>query len=71
MRRLILTCILLAAPTLAQAQTSQTCAPVTEQQDCGHGYPATPERHGSLPSRPVPLPEDPDDEVDVPPFMRR
>ena len=32
MRRLILTCILLAAPTLAQAQISQTCAPVTEQQ---------------------------------------
>src|SRR4051794_9390272 len=32
MRRLILTCILLAAPTLAQAQTSQTCVPVTEQQ---------------------------------------
>jgi uncharacterized protein (TIGR02246 family) len=32
MRRLILTCILLAAPTLAQAQTSQTCASVTEQQ---------------------------------------
>jgi cell division protein FtsZ len=28
-------------------------------------------RHGSLPSRAVPLPEDPDDEVDVPPFMRR
>jgi uncharacterized protein (TIGR02246 family) len=32
MRYLILTCILLAAPTLAQAQTTQTCAPVTEQQ---------------------------------------
>ena len=32
MRRLILTCVLLASPTFAQAQTSQTCAPVTEQQ---------------------------------------
>jgi hypothetical protein len=32
MRRLILMCILLAAPALAQAQMSQTCAPVTEQQ---------------------------------------
>ena len=37
----------------------------------GNGYPASPERHGSLPSRAVPVPEDPDDEVDVPPFMRR
>jgi cell division protein FtsZ len=27
--------------------------------------------HGSLPSRAVPVTEDPDDEVDVPPFMRR
>ena len=35
----------------------------------GNGY--TTERPGSLPSRAVPLPEDPDDEVDVPPFMRR
>ena len=32
MRHVILTCILLAVPTLAPAQTSQTCAPVTEQQ---------------------------------------
>jgi len=37
----------------------------------GNGYPSSAERHGSLPSRAVPLPEDPDDEVDVPPFMRR
>jgi cell division protein FtsZ len=28
-------------------------------------------QNGSLPSRPVPVTEDPDDEVDVPPFMRR
>jgi len=35
MRRLILTCIVLAAPALAQAQTSQSCAPVTEQQTKG------------------------------------
>ncbi|MEV6606382.1 cell division protein FtsZ [Kutzneria sp. NPDC051319] len=35
----------------------------------GNGY--STERPGSLPSRGVPLPEDPDDEVDVPPFMRR
>jgi cell division protein FtsZ len=27
--------------------------------------------HGSLPSRAVPVTDDPDDEVDVPPFMRR
>jgi uncharacterized protein (TIGR02246 family) len=32
MHRLVLMCSLLAAPILAQAQTSQTCAPVTEQQ---------------------------------------
>ena len=37
----------------------------------GNGYPASPEHRGSLPSRAVPVPEDPDDEVDVPPFMRR
>jgi cell division protein FtsZ len=45
--------------------------PPVSRPSSGNGYPATPERHGSLPSRPVPLPEDPDDEVDVPPFMRR
>ncbi|HEY0500676.1 MAG TPA: cell division protein FtsZ [Kutzneria sp.] len=45
--------------------------PPVSRPNPGNGYPATPERHGSLPSRPVPLPEDPDDEVDVPPFMRR
>ena len=27
--------------------------------------------HGGLPSRAVPVSDDPDDEVDVPPFMRR
>ena len=32
MRHLMLTCILLAAPALAQAQTTQTCAPVTEEE---------------------------------------
>jgi cell division protein FtsZ len=37
----------------------------------GNGYPSSSEHRGSLPSRAVPLPEDPDDEVDVPPFMRR
>jgi cell division protein FtsZ len=26
---------------------------------------------GGLPSRPLPVTDDPDDEVDVPPFMRR
>jgi cell division protein FtsZ len=45
--------------------------PPVSRPNTGNGYPATPERHGSLPSRAVPLPEDPDDEVDVPPFMRR
>ncbi|QUQ71705.1 cell division protein FtsZ [Kutzneria sp. CA-103260] len=37
----------------------------------GNGYQSSTEHRGSLPSRAVPLPEDPDDEVDVPPFMRR
>ncbi|MFI6101596.1 cell division protein FtsZ [Lentzea sp. NPDC051213] len=41
----------------------------------GNGYvPSVPRslsQNGSLPSRPVPVTEDPDDEVDVPPFMRR
>ena len=41
----------------------------------GNGYvPSVPRSlspNGSLPSRPVPVTEDPDDEVDVPPFMRR
>ena len=45
--------------------------PPVSRPNPGNGYPASPERHGSLPSRAVPLPEDPDDEVDVPPFMRR
>ncbi|TNC22650.1 cell division protein FtsZ [Amycolatopsis alkalitolerans] len=36
------------------------------------GYPAPRSGQGSLPSRPVPVTDDPsDDEVDVPPFMRR
>ncbi|GLY49406.1 cell division protein FtsZ [Lentzea sp. NBRC 102530] len=41
----------------------------------GNGYvPSVPRSlspNGSLPSRPVPVTDDPDDEVDVPPFMRR
>ncbi|MGW4209868.1 cell division protein FtsZ [Lentzea sp. NPDC004789] len=41
----------------------------------GNGYvPSVPRslsQNGSLPSRPVPVTDDPDDEVDVPPFMRR
>jgi cell division protein FtsZ len=45
--------------------------PPVSRPSTGNGYPAPAERHGSLPSRAVPLPEDPDDEVDVPPFMRR
>ncbi|MFC0431278.1 cell division protein FtsZ [Kutzneria buriramensis] len=45
--------------------------PPVSRPSTGNGYSAPPERHGSLPSRAVPLPEDPDDEVDVPPFMRR
>jgi cell division protein FtsZ len=43
--------------------------PPVSRPNQGNGY--TTDRTGSLPSRPVPLPEDPDDEVDVPPFMRR
>jgi cell division protein FtsZ len=37
----------------------------------GSGVPRSLSQNGSLPSRPVPVTEDPDDEVDVPPFMRR
>ncbi|GLZ29754.1 cell division protein FtsZ [Lentzea sp. NBRC 105346] len=42
-------------------------------QPQGNGYPAprSLSQNGTLPSRPIPVTEDPDDEVDVPPFMRR
>ncbi|GAB2863216.1 cell division protein FtsZ [Lentzea nigeriaca] len=57
------------APPVTPPPTSQP-SPVQ-----GNGYvPAVPRslaQTGSLPSRPVPVTDDPDDEVDVPPFMRR
>jgi cell division protein FtsZ len=54
-----------------QNNSGNSGLPPVSRPNTGNGYPASPERHGSLPSRAVPLPEDPDDEVDVPPFMRR
>ncbi|GAA3435718.1 cell division protein FtsZ [Kutzneria kofuensis] len=53
------------------SSTPSSGLPPVSRPATGNGYPSQPERHGSLPSRAVPLPEDPDDEVDVPPFMRR
>ena len=47
------------APTAPQVSSH----PMSRPQVGGH--------NGSLPSRAVPVTEDPDDEVDVPPFMRR
>jgi cell division protein FtsZ len=64
-----------------------TSVPQQAQPGQGNGYPAPqpsmprslsqsglPGQHGSgssLPGRPMPVTDDPDDEVDVPPFMRR
>jgi cell division protein FtsZ len=49
------------APTAPQVPTSHQAA----RPQVGHNG------SGSLPSRAVPVTDDPDDEVDVPPFMRR
>jgi cell division protein FtsZ len=49
--------------------TPNSGLPPVSRPNQGNGYAS--ERPGSLPSRAVPLPDDPDDEVDVPPFMRR
>ncbi|MFD4642278.1 cell division protein FtsZ [Lentzea sp. NPDC058436] len=61
------------APPVQQPPTSVPPQPSPVQ---GNGYvPSVPRSlsspNGSLPSRPVPVTDDPDDEVDVPPFMRR
>ncbi|SFR21014.1 cell division protein FtsZ [Lentzea waywayandensis] len=60
------------APPVQQPPTTVPPQPSPAQ---GNGYvPSVPRSlspNGSLPSRPVPVTEDPDDEVDVPPFMRR
>ncbi|MEU3650373.1 cell division protein FtsZ [Lentzea sp. NPDC034063] len=57
------------------AQQPPTTVPPQPSPAQGNGYvPSVPRSlspNGSLPSRPVPVTEDPDDEVDVPPFMRR
>ncbi|ONI70568.1 cell division protein FtsZ [Actinosynnema sp. ALI-1.44] len=74
------------APPVPQPTTSYT-PPPTPPQPTQYAAPRTPERptslpgpratglegvgRGHLPSRPVPVTDDPDDEVDVPPFMRR
>ncbi|MEV6241774.1 cell division protein FtsZ [Lentzea sp. NPDC051838] len=60
------------APPVAPPPTTVPPQPSPVQ---GNGYvPSVPRslsQNGSLPSRPVPVTDDPDDEVDVPPFMRR
>ncbi|MDX8145191.1 cell division protein FtsZ [Lentzea sp. BCCO 10_0061] len=67
-----------AQPEVRQAppvQQPPTTVPPQPSPAQGNGYvPSVPRSlspNGSLPSRPVPVTEDPDDEVDVPPFMRR
>ncbi|HEY4457385.1 MAG TPA: cell division protein FtsZ [Pseudonocardiaceae bacterium] len=53
-------------------QERQYPAPAAPQVPSNHQALRPPVGHnGSLPSRAVPVTEDPDDEVDVPPFMRR
>ncbi|HUQ55339.1 cell division protein FtsZ [Lentzea sp.] len=56
-------------------QAPPTSVPPQPSPVQGNGYaPSVPRslsQNGSLPSRPVPVTDDPDDEVDVPPFMRR
>ncbi|GGU36874.1 cell division protein FtsZ [Lentzea flava] len=72
------------APQPVAQPAPQPAAPVTPPPTSvppqpspvqGNGYvPSVPRslsQNGSLPSRPVPVTDDPDDEVDVPPFMRR
>ncbi|ALG12850.1 cell division protein FtsZ [Kibdelosporangium phytohabitans] len=75
-----------APPVVTQPTTGYT-PPATPPQPTQYAAPRTPERptslpgpratglegvgRGHLPSRPVPVTDDPDDEVDVPPFMRR
>ena len=64
-----------AAPSQpVPAQERQYPAPTAPQVPSGHQVGRPPVGHngsGSLPSRAVPVTDDPDDEVDVPPFMRR
>ncbi|MGI5505559.1 cell division protein FtsZ [Lentzea sp. CA-135723] len=59
----------------APVQQPPTTVPPQPSPAQGNGYvPSVPRSlspNGSLPSRPVPVTDDPDDEVDVPPFMRR
>ncbi|MFD9699590.1 cell division protein FtsZ [Lentzea sp. NPDC059081] len=55
-------------------QAPPTAVPPQPSPVQGNGYSSVPRslsQNGSLPSRPVPVTDDPDDEVDVPPFMRR
>ncbi|WP_434440375.1 cell division protein FtsZ [Lentzea sp. E54] len=65
------------APPVSQPPVSQppTSVPLQPSPSQGNGYvpgvPRSLSQNGSLPSRPVPVTDDPDDEVDVPPFMRR
>lgn len=62
-------------PEVRQAPPPATTVPPQPSPVQGNGYvPSVPRslsQNGSLPSRPVPVTDDPDDEVDVPPFMRR
>jgi cell division protein FtsZ len=53
-------------PPSPPTTSSQYAAPRAERSN-----PSLPGQRGNLPSRAVPVTEDPDDEVDVPPFMRR
>ncbi|MFD5831817.1 cell division protein FtsZ [Lentzea sp. NPDC060358] len=55
-------------------QAPPTAVPPQPSPVQGNGFSSVPRslsQNGSLPSRPVPVTDDPDDEVDVPPFMRR
>ncbi|TWP50261.1 cell division protein FtsZ [Lentzea tibetensis] len=59
---------------ISQPEPVRSVSPTTvPPQPQGNGYPAprSLSPNGSLPSRPIPVTDDPDDEVDVPPFMRR
>jgi cell division protein FtsZ len=62
-------------PSTIQQPPSQYAAPRSERQNPNlPGQRATgfeSNRPGHLPGRAVPVTDDPDDEVDVPPFMRR
>jgi cell division protein FtsZ len=74
-------------PSSTGNPAQQTAPPQQRQAAAGGGYaspmgnagvpptasprPRTPGTGGSLPSRAVPVTDEPDDEVDVPPFMRR